>query len=177
MNFNELYKKIVALESDQPVEECGDMMGSSSYKPPPQSDSVNMNVSMSGSGQGGIRDLLNILKDLDQGSEPDMDHGHDHGDDNVLDIIKLAGGKTMLPGNDGLEEPGNDMDMDMDMDKKAEEFANQPDENYDDVSAITQDVAGGLNAPHQQIKKEYPGDNPMAESLRNKLTAKYQTYR
>ena len=62
MNFNELYKKIVALESDQPVEECGSMMGSSSYKPPPQSDSVNMNVSMSGSGQGGIRDFLTSLK-------------------------------------------------------------------------------------------------------------------
>lgn len=172
MNFNEIYRKIVAIENNQPIEECGSTMGSS-YTPPPQSDSVNMNVSMSGSGQGGIRDLLNILKDLDQSEE----QPHAHADTDVVDILKLAGGKTMLPGNDGLEDPGSDMDMDFDLDKKSEEFVNQPDENYDDVSAMTHDNAGGLNAPHQQFKKEYPGDNPMAESLRNKLSVRYQQYK
>lgn len=175
MNFNDLYKKIAAIENGQLGETCGSMMGGDSYKPPPQSDSVNMNVNMSGSGQGGIRDLLNILKDIDRRDVPIDMHGHDKDHDDVLSIMKLAGKKTMMPGNDGLEEPRDDMRIDFD--KRSEEFANEPDEKYSDVSAITHDVAGGLNAPHKQFKKEYPGDNPMAENLRHKLTAKYQTYK
>lgn len=54
------------------VDECGSMMSPSSMEPPKQQDSVTMNVSMNGSGPGGIRDLLNVLKDIQDGgdSEP-----------------------------------------------------------------------------------------------------------
>jgi hypothetical protein len=45
--------------------------------PPKQSDSVTMNVSMNGSGAGGIKDLMNILKNIEaSGSEPSVDHDH-----------------------------------------------------------------------------------------------------
>lgn len=67
---------------DSEVDECD--MGNSYDSPPQQSDSVTMNVSMNGSGSGGIRDLLNVLKDIsdesadseiefDADSESDMD--------------------------------------------------------------------------------------------------------
>lgn len=198
MNFNEIYKKIVALENNQPIEECG--MGAMS-SPMPQQDNVNMNVSMSGSGSGGIKDLLDILRNLDQ---PGGDVGHDHssidigmpgeleldgpeggdmkepnGADELGQLLKLAGSeKEVLPGNDGLDEPGENPEEPSDDEKEADEsFANQPDEVYGDVGSVTQDTAGGLNAPHQQFKKEYPGDNPMAEGLKSKLAAKYQSYR
>jgi hypothetical protein len=87
MNFQDIYNKIKALDEtqdlpsssvatdqelyDTDVEECGmpgmtnmpsGMMGS-----PKQQDNVTMNVSMNGSGAGGIRDLMSILKDLEGG--------------------------------------------------------------------------------------------------------------
>lgn len=37
------------------------------------------------------------------------------------------------------------------------------------VDDVTMKTAGGLNKPHKQFKKEYPGDNPMTENLANKL--------
>jgi len=59
-----------------------------------------------------------------------------------------------------------------------ETYENEPEEDYRDVKSVTQDVAGGLNAPHGQYKKEYPGDNPMAvESIRNKLANMYESYK
>jgi hypothetical protein len=90
----------------------------------------------------------------------------DDDEDSLSQMMRLSGKPTMLPGNDGLD----------DADAK-EAFANEPDENYSDISALTHDNAGGLNAPHKQYKKEYPGDNPMAESVKSKLLNKYQSYR
>jgi hypothetical protein len=59
------------------VEECGGMpsMGPMSSMAPKQQDNVTMNVSMNGSGAGGIRDLMSILKNIEQGggdAEKDM---------------------------------------------------------------------------------------------------------
>lgn len=71
MNFQDLYKKIAALDEGA-VEECGAMpMSSMSSKQP---DSVTMNVNMSGSGAGGIKDLMNIIRNIESGStSPDRD--------------------------------------------------------------------------------------------------------
>ena len=190
MNFSELYKKIADLdnrpmiESDT-VESCGSPMGSS---PIAQQDTVSVSVNMNGSGAGGIRDLMAILKNIENtdGDMPDMPHmdmptpGDMTGDlmdptdmdsaddeDALSQIMRLSGKPTMLPGNDGMDGA----------EKPQEGFANQPDENYSDISALTHDNAGGLNQPHKQYKKEYPGDNPMAESVKNKLLNKYQSYK
>ena len=69
MNFNELYRKIAAIDkktNDDIVEECGmGPMTSPMSSPMPQQDNVNMNVNMSGSGAGGIRDLMSILKNIE----------------------------------------------------------------------------------------------------------------
>jgi len=59
------------------VEECGGMpsMGPMSSMAPKQQDNVNMSVNMSGQGAGGIRDLMAILKNIEQGggdAEKDM---------------------------------------------------------------------------------------------------------
>ena len=103
MNFQDLLEKIKSIEEagqgvmaapsepelpecgDGPMEpskmpndgelltgECGGMM---SMGAPKQSDSVTMNVSMNGSGSGGIKDLLDILRNLEKGG--DVDHDHD----------------------------------------------------------------------------------------------------
>jgi len=75
-----------------PVAECGDMsplpgmMNMPHAMPgmqPPQQDQVSMNVSMNAQGKGGIRDLMNVLKNIEDAtqhaphynpvSEPDLD--------------------------------------------------------------------------------------------------------
>lgn len=59
------------LMGEEGVDECGGMM--SPMSAPKQSDSVTMSVSMNGSGKGGIRDLLDVLKNIDQASDGDAD--------------------------------------------------------------------------------------------------------
>ena len=59
MNFSDLYKKIVRL--DEGLTECG----MDQPEAPKQQDTVSMNVSMNGSGENGIRDLLRVLRDIE----------------------------------------------------------------------------------------------------------------
>ena len=88
MNFQELYNKIRQLDETSPemvppaavtspddemlATECGGMM-SPQMSPPKQSDSVTMNVSMNGSGAGGIKDLLDIIRNIENAGGQDSD--------------------------------------------------------------------------------------------------------
>ena len=72
------------LVGEKDMDECGmpgmknmpsGMMGMNT---PKQADNVSMNLSMNGSGAGGIRDLMNILKDI-QGVD-----SHDHSDGEIV---------------------------------------------------------------------------------------------
>lgn len=58
----------LAAPGETPVEECGNMP-MPSMSAPKQSDSVSMNVSMNGSGAGGIKDLMAILRNIEQSSD------------------------------------------------------------------------------------------------------------
>lgn len=58
----------VAVDTD--MEECGGMM-SSPMMSPKQPDNVSMTVNMNGSGKGGIRDLLDVLKNIEQSAGGD----------------------------------------------------------------------------------------------------------
>lgn len=60
-------------------------------------------------------------------------------------------------------------------DEVGEEYENEPEETYKDISYMTKDLAGGLNKPHQQFKKEYPGDNPMA--VKEELLKEYSSFK
>ena len=51
------------------------------------------------------------------------------------------------------------------------EYANSPDEDYQDTDVQINKMSGGLNGPKGQHKKEYPGDNPLAAELAEKLKA------
>ena len=52
-----------------------------------------------------------------------------------------------------------------------DEYANSPDEDYMDADVQLNKMAGGLNGPKGQHKKEGPGDNPLAAKLADKLQA------
>lgn len=200
MNFNELYRKIAEIDkhpTSDIAETCGmSPMSSPMSSPMPQQDNVNMNVNMSGSGAGGIRDLMAILKNIEDGDQQaspsiaggleisgDMDStggdelaqmlrltGQDDGSDNMSD-------KEMIPGNDNSSD-GPELDDEPEDKFKDESFVNEPDENYNDVGAVTTDAGGGLNGSKQQIKHgSTPGNNPLPESVKQRLQAKYQQYR
>jgi hypothetical protein len=75
-------------------------------------------------------------------------------------------------------------------DEKAEEtFANEPDEKVSDVDTLVNVHSGGLNKQKQQVRKEYPGDNPLAskyetvedkiseEDLANSLRNQYEGFK
>lgn len=68
------------------MSECGDMpMPSHAPSAPPQQDSVSMSVNMSGSGKGGIRDLMDILRNIENKEEKEVPIGVDHDDSVVID--------------------------------------------------------------------------------------------
>ncbi len=138
------------VKEDGSVEECGMMGPSSMSMPPKQSDSVNMNVSLNASGAGGIRDLMGILKNIEDG-------GHDHSHDMDPELIVRK-----------MSAPDHDMEKFM----GAEAFANEPDEMYSDINY---DAGGDLNRPKGAYAMAQPGDNAMTvESIRNSLEKKYQ---
>jgi hypothetical protein len=59
------------LFTESAVAECGEMpiMGGMDMGAPKQQDNVSMNVSLNGSGAGGIKDLMSILKGIEDGGE------------------------------------------------------------------------------------------------------------
>lgn len=74
------------LVGEQNVEECGlpgmSNMPSGMMGTPKQQDNVTMSVSMNGSGAGGIRDLMGILKNIENGGEEPAHHAHN--DDEIV---------------------------------------------------------------------------------------------
>jgi hypothetical protein len=61
------------LMGEEGVDECGGMMSPMSSMASKQPDNVTMNVSMNGSGSGGIKDLLDILRNIEKPSMGDKD--------------------------------------------------------------------------------------------------------
>tara|TARA_Y100001970_G_scaffold284938_1_gene403408 strand:+ start:4013 stop:5104 length:1092 start_codon:yes stop_codon:yes gene_type:complete len=128
----------------------------------------------------------------------------------MMQILKLAGvkpvddaminaqpeaGEEMDPGelNKQMDTPGTDGDemakfrnmiTAPDEEKAEETFDNEPNEKVADVDTLVNVHSGGLNKQKQQVKKEYPGDNPLAvedkvteEDLANSLRAQYEGFK
>jgi hypothetical protein len=137
MNFNDLYRKISAIDSAQvlkedghaQIEECGDMPGMMNMPhgmpgmPQPQQDSVSMNVSMNASGKGGIRDLMNVLRNLeDTVGQPSVDHA-------PLDLP--------MDGEIEIDGPSHEIEID------ADPF-DEPQEPEHDLAVIDSDEEGDI---------------------------------
>lgn len=166
MNFNELMQRMRDLDTPQQssvaeelTTECGmpgmnnmpgGMMGA-----PKQQDSVTMNVSMNGSGAGGIRDLMAILKNIDDvdsspplsnptmsmdRDEIDMGEPEKFGDDDMDIMLKKKSGMDMIPIDDDYE--------------------NEPDEMYSNQDAVT-GTGDDLHSKGAEAPKVNGGGNPM----------------
>jgi hypothetical protein len=78
MNFKDLMTKLQSIEEGQQgVEECMPMMMPGGA-PQEQPDNVSVNINMSGQGAGGIRDLMAVLKNIEQGETGPEEPQHDH---------------------------------------------------------------------------------------------------
>lgn len=134
MNFQDLLTKMANIESGKSLEECGGMMPA-----PMQQDNVNMNVSMTGSGKGGIRELISVLRDLEDGT-----------DDDAPEIVI---GKT---GELDAEEPV--------FGEVGEEFANQPDDAVAPVDAVIP-TGDDMHSKGGEARKVNGGGNPLVRRL------------
>jgi len=78
-------------------------------------------------------------------------------------VLELAGlGKEIVKAEaEATTEAPNEVELD--------EYSNSPDEDYFDADTQLNKLSGGLNGPKAQHKKEYPGDNPLAVELEQKL--------
>jgi len=121
----------------------------------------------------------------------------------LMQILKLAGVKPVTPDMMGQEpeqepeqhqEPMQKPEMGMDAmrdvvaksmaDEPTDEtYANTPDEKVDDVDTLVNKMSGGMNKQKQQVKKEYPGDNPLAvrevteDEIATDLRAQYENFK
>jgi hypothetical protein len=159
---------------DEEVEECGPMgpSGMMGMSAPKQSDSVTMNLSMNGSGPGGIRDLMSILRNIDSGGKESDSMPHPDGLE--LDIMGMDHPHDEPSHDEHGEEDGIVFGNDME-----EEYANEPNEMYAPVDAVVNPPSNDLNRPKQMYKHSYhQGDNAMAmESLRSNLENLYKEVR
>ena len=99
-----------------------------------------------------------------------------------------------VPGDDAMGSMQmakmRDMMTKPDMEKQEETFANsmgdeKEEPKYQDTDTLVNFHSGGLNSQKQSVKKEYPGDNPLAvkedtiteEDLANSLRTQYEGFK
>jgi len=141
--------------ANESLEECGDMpmgmMGMSSHQG--QQDSVTMNISMNGSGAGGIRDLMSILRNIESSDNADV-HSHD--------VSKLFGG-------DGIEVAFDEEQGDGGFGMATTE----PAPTTAGIDAVT-DMGAPINGgDHRKRQAGLPQGAPMHETLVGRLSALY----
>ena len=106
-------------------------------------------------------------------------------DDAMINAQPEAGSEMDTPETDGDEMAKfRNMITAPDEEKAEETFDNEPNEKVADVDTLVNVHSGGLNKQKQQVKKEYPGDNPLAvedkvteEDLANSLRAQYEGFK
>lgn len=135
---------------EMPIEECGSMPAIS-HSESQQSDSVTMNVSMNGSGAGGIRDLMAILKNIEDSAEPQ----HDHPADMIV----------------GIEEP----EMEEEIGGGFQSATTEPSEETAGIDAVTS-TGNDMHSKGDEAEKVNGGGNPfrVSEGLLSHLTSLYQ---
>ena len=195
MNFQELLSKIKAIDENtdgidsttelvaEPstaelsmntptadVGECGEMpISIGRSEAPKQSDSVTMNVSMNGSGAGGIKDLMSILRSIEQG-----DNANPHSQD-VSQLFVEPGHEEPIMGN-----MVNTMDRDMEEVSDSSEGKTWGNSTHDDAGAHTSGVSAvtasgdDLNRSKAQYPRAAnPSANPIQEGLVERLQNLY----
>jgi hypothetical protein len=103
-----------------------------------------------------------IKKEIEDGMEESVNEVVESQDEDTVEITKEDLSNLLdLAGITPTQATDNELG----------EYANSPDEDYMDADVQLNKMAGGLNGPKGQHKKEGPGDNPLAAKLADKLQA------
>ena len=155
MNFTNLYKRIKSLDEAAPsasicntcesqIAECGDKGPADVAN---TQDAVTMNVSMTGNGETGIRNLLNIIRTLEQGeASSDLASVADV----VFDTDEVVGEEfaNLAPDSSGPTEFG--------------------------IDTVLNPPGTTPGTARNEPPKVNGGGNPLAEALTAKLYARYR---
>jgi len=164
MNFYDLSAKLRAIEESS-VAECGDMMPMPMMShAPQQQDSVTMNVSMNGSGAGGIKDLMSILRNIEQSAEHDHAEpmiAQPHSMDGDVDIVLGTADEDMLSNADADESYGNSA-------------PGGSDAHTYGIDAVTRKGDDMHSKGDVKRLRVNGGENPLEEALVERLSAMYQ---
>jgi hypothetical protein len=118
-------------------------------KPVMLNEAVSLNISANGDCPDDITSILGKLVNLSNPSTSTQDMTpHGGHKDAMMSTISNVDSYADQAAHEYADEMG-------------EEYANEPNPEVSDVEYMTKDLAGGLNKPKKQFKKEYPGDNPM----------------
>jgi hypothetical protein len=161
---DEIVTKVVATMKEQASNECGDMMPMMSHAPQ-QQDSVTMNVSMNGSGPGGIKDLMSILRNIEQSAEHDHAEpmiAQPHGMDGDVDIVLGTADEDMLSNADADESYGNSA-------------PGGSDAHTYGIDAVTRKGDDMHSKGDVKRLRVNGGENPLQEGLVERLSAMYQS--
>jgi len=108
------------------------------------------------------------------------EEGHDHSDCPVCGDDAVGSG-DMAKMRDIVTSPDAE---ETDEAKADGTWDNTPVEKNQDIDYMQNKLAGGLNKPKQQVRKEYPGDNPLAvedtvteQDLANSLKNQYEGFK
>lgn len=143
------------------VGECGDMPnGMMGMRNPAQQDSISANISMNASGTGGIRDLMSILRNIENGGD-----GHGDAEHDMAVAIDTMDKPEPLLGMDEAEAGGFD------------QASTTPDPQIAPASAAIPTGNDMHSKGGNEIPKVNGGGNPYAmaaESLIPRLSSLYQ---
>jgi len=170
MNFYDLSAKLRAID-ESTVAECGDMMPMMAHAPA-QQDSVTMNVSMNGNGAGGIKDLMDILRNIEQAADHDHQEpmiAQPHSMDGDVDIVLGTADEDMLA--DPNKQQGGSGAGDESYGNSAPGGSDAHQFGIDSITRHGDDMHSKGDVKRLRVNG---GENPLQEALVERLSAMYQ---
>lgn len=142
-------------------------------KPVAINEAVSLSINATGECACDVTDMLSKIMQL-SGMKPVTPDMMPHADANMpmVKSIQKVGGYADQAARKFVDDVGEELsggytDASTELDHEVADKSGEVDD-------VTMKTAGGLNAPHKQYKKEFPGDNPLAENLSSKLMQEYQ---
>jgi hypothetical protein len=188
MNFRDLAERLRTIEENTaelnidgtaPVEECGDMPtpGAVVHEMPPQQDNVTMNVSMNGQGSGGIKSLMDILRNIEAGVEDDKVSLTAEPEIAVVDDMLTKSSDSSVAGDESIAHEGSEEtvighDIDDDKDDAVKNRPHRVTYNVDTITCHGDDLLAKGDIKRLKMNG---GENPMQEGLVERLQSLYDS--
>lgn len=197
--MNDILKALQAIDAaeskktltESAVGECGDM-GMPAPAAKNAGNPVTASVTLNASGMNHVADLMRLLQQagLDQAGpvsgetlpmRTDMENLRDKmvglegppsaPKEQYFDVEDITGAGDDIHSDKAPEDIRvKDSSAFESEDEEIEEWANEPEDDYQDHNYMTKDLSGGINRQKRHYKAAQPGDNAMAaESIKDRL--------